>query len=204
MSQMTTISKQRTKRTILKGLLTIAISVLLCSACAVAKPTETKVEKTEEITIPASFIHFINSDAEKVATSYEDYCAETIMKDGDVILSVTEKQKNKIVNMNCDFIDETIETLEDAAPEYSFELAEDYSSATYRYDENIDGILQAKLLLGITSMHVLNGILVTGNSDWSIEVTIMNCHNDNVVARGTLPDDTINLDDEIWEASYLE
>ena len=36
-------------------------------------------------------------------------------------------------------------------------------------------------------MYALNGIIESGNSDWSVEVTIENCHTGNAVAQGVLP-----------------
>ena len=56
--------------------------------------------------------------------------------------------------------------------------------------------------MGVTSMYALNGIIESGNSDWSVEVTIENCHTGNAVAQGVLPDDSITFGQEEWEASY--
>lgn len=72
----------------------------------------------------------------------------------------------------------------EADPSYSCELDEDYSRVVYRYDENIDGILQAKVLLSLTTSYALKGIMETGNPDWHIHAEIVNCHTGSNGRRG--------------------
>ena len=104
--------------------------------------------------------------------------------------------------MNQKNIDDILDQVEEENSQYSYELRDDFSGVVYRYDESIESVVQAKMLMGVTSMYALNGIIESGNSDWSVEVTIENCHTGNAVAQGVLPGDSITLGEQAWEASY--
>lgn len=86
--------------------------------------------------------------------------------------------------------------------EYSCELSSDYSKVVYKYDENIDGILQAKILVSLTSIYVMNGIIETNNSDWSVDASIVNCHTGKTVVQGIFPGASLTFGEAEWEASY--
>ena len=120
-----------------------------------------------------------------------------------VMMLTNERQKQEILEMNQEFIDDALEDFQEENSQYSYELRDDFSGVVYRYDESIESVVQAKMLMGVTSMYALNGIIESGNSDWSVEVTIENCcHTGNAVAQGVLPGDWITLGEQEWEASY--
>ena len=120
-----------------------------------------------------------------------------------MIIEVTPEQKETLIQMHEDNIREVMDDMVEADPSYSCELDEDYSRVVYRYDENIDGILQAKVLLSLTTSYALKGILETGNPDWHIHAEIVNCHTGATVVEGTLPDEAINFGPDEWEKSYV-
>ena len=185
-------------REIIAGLL---ISILiLCSWGCVGEPVAT--EKLTEIVIPASYLQFAGADAEDTAESYREYCTDSEVRDTDVVLEVTDSQKDNIIQMNQDFIYRTLDEFKDGNPEYSYELADDYSSIVYAYDEKIDASLQAQLLMGVTSMYALNGIIENNTSEWSVEIAIENCHTGKTVAHGILPEDTVEFGESEWRESY--
>jgi hypothetical protein len=109
----------------------------------------------------------------------------------------TEEDKVTEITIPASYLDFTGNDAEETAEE-----KDDFSGVVYRYDESIESGVQAKMLMGVTSMYALNGIIESGNSDWSVEVTIENCHTGNAVAQGVLPDDSITFGQEEWEASY--
>ena len=185
----------------------LLMTVLMFTACAsegqhVPSDNDTEEHKVTEITIPASYLNFTGNDAEETAEDYKAYCADAAVQDGNVVLEVDEQQKQEILEMNQDFINDALEDFQEENSQYSYELRDDFSSVVYRYDESIESVVQAKMLMGVTSMYALNGIIESGNSDWSVEVTIENCHTGNVVAKGVLPGDSITFGQEEWEASY--
>lgn len=185
-------------REIIAGLL---ISILiLCSWGCVGEPADT--EKLTEIVIPASYLQFAGADAEDTAESYREYCTDSEVRDTDVVLEVTDSQKDNIIQMNQDFIERTLDEFKDGNPEYLYELADDYSSIVYAYDEKIDASLQAQLLMGVTSMYALNGIIENNTSEWSVEIAIENCHTGKTVAHGILPEDTVSFGESEWRESY--
>lgn len=185
----------------------LLMTVLMLTACAsegqhVPSDNDTEEHKVTEITIPESYLNFTGNDAEETAEDYKAYCADAAVQDGNVVLEGDEQQKQEILEMNQDFINDALEDFQEENSQYSYELRDDFSSVVYRYDESIESVVQAKMLMGVTSMYALNGIIESGNSDWSVEVTIENCHTGNVVAKGVLPGDSITFGQEEWEASY--
>lgn len=185
-------------REIIIGLLILIL--ILCSGGCVGEPTDT--EKMTEIVIPASYLQFAGADAEDTAESYREYCTDSDVRDMDVVLEVTDSQKDDIMQMNQDFIDKTLDEFKDVNSEYSYELADDYSSIVYTYDEKIDASLQAQLLMGVTSMYALNGIIENNTAEWSVKITIENCHTGKTVAHGELPEDTVSFGESEWRESY--
>lgn len=185
----------------------LLMAVMMLTACApkgqhVPSDNDTEEDKVTEITIPASYLDFTGNDAEETAEDYKAYCTDAAVQDRNVVLEVNEQQKQEILEMNQGFIDDAVEDFQEENLQYSYELKDDFSGVVYRYDESIESGVQAKMLMGVTSMYALNGIIEIGNSEWSVEVTIENCHTGNVVAQGVLPDDSISFGQEEWETSY--
>lgn len=174
--------------------------MILCYVGCASEPEEQ--EKVTEIIIPQSYLTFVDAGAEDTAQSYREYCMDSEVKNADVVLRVTESQKEDIFQMNQDYIDKTLKKFTDENPEYSYQLSEDYSSIVYTYDENIDEFLQTQLLMGVTSMYALNGIIDNNTADWSVEITIKNCHTNKIVAQGKLPKDTLSFGEDEWKESY--
>ena len=165
--------------------------------------TDEQTVKTEYITIPASLLKFSSSDLQDNIEAFSDYCTSVRQDGDDMIIEVTPEQKETLIQMHEDNIREVMDDMVEADPSYSCELDEDYSRVVYRYDENIDGILQAKVLLSLTTSYALKGILETGNPDWHIHAEIVNCHTGATVVEGTLPDEAINFGPDEWEKSYV-
>ena len=180
------------------GLL-ISVLILCLGGCA-GSPEE--LEGVTEIVIPASYLQFVGADAEDTAESYREHCTDSEVRDTSVVLDVTDRQKNDIIQMNQEFIDKVLDEFQNKNPAYSYELADDYSSIVYTYDENLDSFLQAELLMGITSMYALNGIIENNTTEWNVKVTIENCHTGKTVAHGELPEDTVSFGKSEWIKSY--
>ena len=202
---------KRFYRPVLAGMAAAVISV--CSACGAIPEKnhggnnedrkDAADEKTEEITIPASLIKFSSSDLQDNIEAFSDYCTSVRQSGDDMIIEVTPEQKETLIQMHEDNIREVMDDMVEADPSYSCELDEDYSRVVYRYDENIDGILQAKVLLSLTTSYALKGIMETGNPDWHIHAEIVNCHTGATVVEGTLPDEEINFGPDEWDKSYV-
>ena len=202
---------KRFYRPVLAGMAAAVISV--CSACGAIPEKnhggnnedrkDAVDEQTEEITIPASLLKFSSSDLQDNIEAFSDYCTSVRQSGDDMIIEVTPEQKETLIQMHEDNIREVMDDMVEADPSYSCELDEDYSRVVYRYDENIDGILQAKVLLSLTTSYALKGIMETGNPDWHIHAEIVNCHTGATVVEGTLPDEEINFGPDEWDKSYV-
>ena len=188
-----------------------AASVLAFSACAGSPAADqiqdpdagkTLPEMTEEITIPASIIRFANTDIEDNMEAFEDYCTDVRRDGDDLILEVTPTQKEELIEMYAGSIDDVLEDMEEDEQGYYVEADTDHSCFVYHIDENIDGILQAKMLLTITTSDVLTGIMETGDPNWSVSAKIVNCHTGLTVGEGTFPDGSITFGSDEWQASY--
>ena len=104
--------------------------------------------------------------------------------------------------MNQEKIDDVIHDAAQANPLYSITINEDSDQIIFAYDEQIDGLLQARMLLSVTTLSVFNDMLQGGCTDWHREVVVRNCHTGKTVASGTLPEQTIAFDMSAWQASY--
>lgn len=187
----------------------LAAVVFACAACAESPSEEqnnineeTEPQETIEITLPGSLFEFANTDLQDNKEAFEEYCTDVREAGDSLVLEVTEEQREALIEMNQKNIDDILDQVEEENSQYSYELRDDFSGVVYRYDESIESVVQAKMLMGVTSMYALNGIIESGNSDWSVEVTIENCHTGNAVAQGVLPGDSITLGEQAWEASY--
>lgn len=156
----------------------------------------------KEAWIPASIFKFANTDIEDNMEAFEDYCTDVRRDGDDLILEVTPTQKEELIEMYAGSIDDVLEDMEKDEQGYYVEADTDHSRFIYHIDENIDGILQAKMLLTITTSDVLTGIMETGDPNWSVSAKIVNCHTGLTVGEGTFPDGSITFGPDEWKASY--
>lgn len=147
----------------------------------------------KEAWIPASIFKFANTDIEDNMEAFEDYCTDVRRDGDDLILEVTPTQKEELIEIYAESIDDVLEDMEKDEQGYYVEADTDHSRFIYHIDENIDGILQAKMLLTITTSDVLTGIMETGDPNWSVSAKIVNCHTGLTVGEGTFPDGSITF-----------
>lgn len=200
--------KNKKVKHLLPAILLAAIA-FACTAC-VGNPSDnlknvngdTEQQETIEITLPGSLFEFANTDLQDNKEAFEKYCTDVREVGDSLVLEVTEEQREALIEMNQKNIDDILDQVEEENAEYSCELSSDYSKVVYKYDENIDGILQAKILVSLTSIYVMNGIIETNNSDWSVDASIVNCHTGKTVVQGTFPGASLTFGEAEWKASY--
>ena len=176
----------------------------LCSCASYGSVPNVPVTKepTMRIQIPGSLFTFANADQDDSLKRLEPYCTDAWQEAGNLWLDVTEKQRQALIAIYQENGDTIIAKLEAENPLYSCTVSEDYQEVTYAYDENINGITQAELLLMFTVDCAMQRILERNDSDWQMTIHIVNCHTKAVVAEGTVPEDTITFDDSDWMESY--
>lgn len=141
--------------------------MLICTACSNAENSQIQSEtETISIIIPETYLKFTRADIEDTAEDYKKYCTDVKIEEFNAVDS-----------------------------KYNCELSPDYSSVVYEFDEKLyekeretKGHIQAGILLGVTSTHVLNGILENQEPDWKIQLVVKNCHTGNVVVEVNLPE----------------
>lgn len=160
------------------------------------------------ITIPDAAAFYSGSDLQEIADEMKelgsDYCTDARAVDGLLILELTEKQRDNLVEKNNAFIHQLMDPFFDSDPSYSFEASEDYSELTFYYDEKLPKAIEATAVFGVVGAYGYNHTLMSKTSDWSIHVKIFNCHTkklafDNWISYGE--SDKCDID---WEGSYVE
>lgn len=163
-------------------------------------------EKLVTIVIPESYFEYAGSDAAKAAESCielgDEYCTSAEAKDNDLVLKVTDRQRENLIKRNNEFIDELLTSFKRFNSEYEFTGSEDYSEVTFYYDEDITTILQIESVFGVTVGYGLNSILQNNSETWSVHLKIVNCHTGKTVVEGDIPQDIMTYGPDEWKNSY--
>ena len=191
----------------------LSCAMVLCS-CQSAK----NVEETRKITLPVSYMVFStgkaeNSDEylESVEETVEvikalgpEYITDVTVLDGSLVLEVTEKQRDKLIEWNNEKMAEWVDPLLKADPLYSFTGSEDYTEATFYYDEKCSALVALKAIGAASGGYAFNNILINDTTDWNVHLRIYNCHTNRIVVDVNIPEEQAVLNDEVWAASYEE
>lgn len=161
--------------------------------------------ETKEIRLPESLILFSGSTAEETEKSYKElgkaYCTDAYVDGGGLVMVMTDQQVKNMLDYNNDWVEELTEKFEASGNGYEITGDSHYQSVDFSYDENMAANTQIETIYGIVAMYGMNYIL-TEDADWSVDVSIVNCHTGRTVAEGTLPEETLNFDNDDWRASY--
>ena len=144
------------KRCYLMLAVLLAAVVFACAACAESPSgeqnninEETEPQETIEITLPGSLFEFANTDLQDNKEAFEEYCTDVREVGDSLVLEVTEEQREALIEMNQKNIDDILDQVEEENSQYSYELRDDFSGVVYRYDESIESVVQAKMLMGV-------------------------------------------------------
>lgn len=158
-----------------------------------------------QVRFPESLFTFTGMTVEEIMDSYEvlgkDYYTEIYAEGNTLVLEGTKEQIQRQIDENNAWVEELTDEFLAQDPQYAFEGDPEYTSAVFFFDEYIDTDVQSRTLLGITSMYATNYIL-SGNSDWTVNVTVKNCHTGLTVAQALIPEETLEYGPEEWEDSY--
>lgn len=179
------------------------------------KPGETteteqneETEEAEEYLIPENYLNFYGGTAEELAGDFRDlgaeYCTEAETTEEGVKLWLTEEQRDSLIQRNEENMNSQIAPY--LAENEAYELVPDPSwhKMTLYFDEELPEDEAGRLMTAGISTYILNQILQDHTSEWSLEVTVYNCHTGKVAMSVNLPEETAYLDDEAWAASYEE
>ena len=57
-------------------------------------------------------------------------------------------------------------------------------------------------MVGLVTYFGILQIFTTGDSNWSVEVTVYNCHTGKQVSSAVMPEGGFSIGDEEWKISY--
>ena len=174
-------------------LLVLTIILFVC-ACTPQKPSE--------VVLPKSLLNYSQTDAETMLETYradKTICQDAYVRDEDLVLVVTQEQFESLWQEN----EQMMQSFRDGLAEeegYWLEESGDYTAFKIYCDENVPMILNLKILQGMSGCYGIAQVL-KGNMDWSVEVTVVNCHTNKVVASFVCPG-VGGYDAEDWAESY--
>ena len=183
----------------------LLMAVLLLAGCSGQSRED---EELITITLPESLHKYCGKTADEVYASLlnagEEYYTEAEVRGEDLILRMTEEQRQFHIKENNEYIEELLSVLYEADPAYRFEGDENYVNLTYYFDENISDFTDTQAVYAVSCMYAMNYILENNTTDWHVHIEIYNCHNGNLVVDMDLPEETVVIGPKQWEASYEE
>ena len=169
--------------------------LLFFSSCVTQVKNQS--DSISTIIIPASYIRFCGIEQDEYIESYPLEQCIGIKADGeDVVINMTESQRQNIINQTEQFIDDFLEDYYKYNSEYKFHGSDDYKKAEFYYDEKFS-FSEMGSILGVLGEYGQMQLLTNNSGDWNVEVKIYNCHTGKLVSEGTVPYDHMKwtLDD---------
>ncbi len=176
-------------------LLVLAIILFVC-ACT--------PQKQFEVVYPESLLRFSQTDAETIAEMYradKTFCQDAYVRGKDAVLIVTQEQFGNLQRDNEQKMQKIRDDLSAINMGYWLEESGDYTSFKLYCDENIPVLLNLITLQGLSGYYAVAQVL-QGNEDWSVEITVVNCHTNKTVAQFRYPGETGSYGAEEWAESY--
>ena len=187
----------------------LCLCILFCfSSCA--KNTVSDILPTNaevyEIIIPNSLLSISGiSELEYIASfdnETHDVYTDVQLVDDEVILYLTDIQRQNLINQVKDTIDIILEDYYQCNTNYSFIGDDDYKSITFIYDENISENLETKVLGAVFAKYAYLNVLEQKDPNWKIHLQIYNCHTNKLVIEGDLEKERISWSQDDWARSY--
>lgn len=184
--------------------LIVVVMVILVAVGVILLKNKNK-EEVFTIIIPETYFEYSGGNVTEAAASYtelgEEFCTSAEAKDNDLIIEVTDKQRQNLIKRNNDYIEELVNDFKNSNTSYNVVGDQEYKELTIYADENFKPALLAKAIL-TSEVYMINNILENDNKDWSVYVKIVNCHTGKTVAEGILPQNDFSFGEEEWKASY--
>ena len=182
--------------------------ILLTGCTQIVKPSEITVQQEPETTIcliPNSYFEFSGSDPEAEVKALNDlgpeYCTSAILTEEGIKAELTEVQRDHLIERNNRFISKFLENYTAANSKYTYETDSEYKKLVFYFDERIPIFVEMRAVFGTATGYCLNQILLN-RTDWSVDITIYNCHTKKEVASITVPGEEGSFGAEDWERSY--
>ncbi len=190
-------------------LVLLSVLLLLCSCSKNEKEKNEnveKTEKTEKYIIPESWLRFSGMTPEESLESLlklgEDYYTDAIVSGNNLELMLTDRQRDNHIKRNDEYLNEIVATVSEANSLYRCVLDENYQKFEIHMDEKMSTYLQVTTLGMFALCYGQNYMFKNKTSEWSVDISIYNCHTGKLVISMTVPTDLGSWGDKEWEASY--
>ena len=180
---------------------------LLLTGCSpsMMPPETTAQQETTICLIPNAYFELSGSDPEEETRALNDlgpeYCTSAVLTDEGISAELTEAQREHLVERNNRFISKFLDAYTAADSNYTCETDPEYRKLSFWFDEKIPITVEMSAVFGTVSGYCLNRILLN-QTDWSVDITIYNCHTNKKVVSMTVPGYEGSFGAEEWEASY--
>lgn len=156
--------------------------------------------------IPRSFLRFTGVEQdefiESFSSNYNDIYTEVKAEGEDVVVSMTELQRQNFIKQNERDTDSALEDYYSYNSKYKFCGSDNYKKVEFYHDEHLPKLDEGATILWVVSGYGLMQLLTNNSGDWSVEVEVYNCHTGKLVAEGTAPHEHLGWTSEDWTRSY--
>lgn len=186
---------------------TVALLLLLVvSICGCNNVNKTEI--ASQFLIPNSYMEFANRSKEIEAQSYinlgEEYCSDVKIVEEGIILLLNKEQKEKLITRNNKNLQSIKKELMDQNSKYKIDEDSNYKKVSLYFDEKVPTDLQTRLIGFYVCGYAVNSILLSGDTEWSVNIEIINCNTQKMVVSGTPPKETFSYGPKEWKESYNE
>ena len=181
--------------------MTMILSLVFLCGCSAEKTEEVKTYIVPESyftytgTDPAEDVEFMNGKG-------AEYSMSAKVSEGNLVLELTDSQRDAFVQRNNEFIDQLANSLLSTSEYYKFVKDENYKKVDFYFDELASPMAQVQAVFGAASGYRLNQILINNTTDWHVEVNIYNCHTGKAVMSVVIPEGEASYGQEEWINSY--
>ena len=178
--------------------------LLVFSSCVTQVDNQSDTIST--IIIPRSMLQFTGIEQDEYIESfysnYNDIYTEVKAEGEDIVVSMTEPQRQNFIKQIERIIDNSLEDYYNNNPKYKFHGSSDYKKAEFYYDEKLSFSGEGLALIGVVGEYGLMQLLTDNTGDWNVEVKVYNCHTGKLVGEGTAPHERLGWTSEDWSKSY--
>ncbi|MDF7640709.1 hypothetical protein PT279_03770 [Bifidobacterium sp. ESL0784] len=111
----------------------------------------------------------------------EDYTDVYAKKNGDIVIVVTQKQVDRLIKGNDDYIKNGIAEFHHDGSDYRQEVSTDGREQTLWLDRNVKPLIESNMAITLPQCYGLNYYLKGGKGDWDMQITFRNCHTNQLI-----------------------
>ncbi|WEV59147.1 hypothetical protein OZX67_00805 [Bifidobacterium sp. ESL0728] len=205
--------RQKTSLQTAAALLLAVLTMLLATACGAAPqestptPSPNPRPKTEQITYPAQFIHAFGYDdgmrgSRKAAKDFKDsgdFTNAYAMKNGDVIVIATEKQRQNRIKEYDTKIAEGEKEFQQGSPDYRYQINSGGTAMTIWADRHLTPTSDSGISFTTPLYYGYNYYMKGNTGPWDMTITVRNCHTDQFIHQYQLSQGWKHGMDELGE-----